>query len=242
VAPPSFHLSQVRPDAICAAAFDAEDFVREYRLRTHVPVSSDRDQLRRAMRRMRREIPARQRRIASHQLATVADRAHLLRPGSHIAVYHAYGAEADLTHLTHRAWRRGCQVFLPVITHPRTSHMEFFRYEPDMPLKLNAFGIPEPLPAPSARIAALHLDVIFLPLVAFDPRGWRLGSGAGFYDRCLQHLRAPRLWRRPKLIGVAYSQQRVERLEPNAWDVPLDAVVTQSYLQRFPTQRPGAAS
>ena len=175
-------------------------------------------------------------------MAILADRAYLLKPGARIAVYHAYGAEADLTPLTSRAWQRHCTVFLPVITDQRRSRMEFFRYGPDTPLASNAFGIPEPPADPSEHIAARHLDIVFMPLVAFDLQGWRLGSGAGFYDRCLRHLHATRLWRRPKLIGVAYAQQHVDRLDPCPWDVPMDAIITQSFFKRFsmswPISRP----
>lgn len=190
---------------------------------------------------MRRQIPIAERSAAARRFAIVAERAYLLRPAARVAVYHAYGAEADISQITHRAWQRKCWVYLPVITHPRQSRMEFFRYEPHTSLSLNAFGIPEPSADPSTRIRVQHLDIIFMPLVAFDARGWRLGSGAGFYDRCLRHLRATRSWRRPKLVGVAYSQQAVDRLEPSAWDVPMDAVITPSDFQRFPTLRHGAA-
>jgi 5-formyltetrahydrofolate cyclo-ligase len=197
---------------------------------------ANRDHLRREMRKLRRSISPRERSDAARRFAIIADREHLLRPGARIAVYHAYGHEADVASLTRRAWRRGCQVFLPVITHVRAARMEFFRFTPRTPLLTNAFGIPEPDPARTGRIAARHLDIIFMPLVAFDDTGWRLGSGAGFYDRCVHHLRGSRRWRRPKLIGVAYEQQRIERLVPSAWDVPMDAVITQRGLRRFQPQ------
>ena len=77
-----------------------------------------------------------------------------------------------------------------------------------------------------------HLDAIFMPLVGFDSRGWRLGSGAGFYDRSLQFLRSRSRWHRPKLIGIAYEVQRVDELIPNEWDVPMNAVITEKHLYR----------
>jgi 5-formyltetrahydrofolate cyclo-ligase len=241
---PSFSLPFAVPRstlAHCAVDLVAEDFRREHH-RPRPSVSSiDRDALRRAMRRTRRALPQQDRRIAARRFTLIADRAHLLKPRSRIGVYHAYGAEADLTHLIHRAWQRGCELYLPVITHRRSSRMEFFRFDPRTPLTKNAFGIPEPPADAAARIAVLHLDIIFMPLVAFDPFGTRLGSGAGFYDRCLQHLHAARVWRRPKLIGVAYAQQQVARLDPSPWDVPMDGVITQHAFKRFPTQRLGAA-
>ena len=108
--------------------------------------------------------------------------------------------------------------------------MEFVRYCARHPLRPNRYGIPEPERGASPRIAVRRLDLVLVPLVAFDARGRRLGSGAGFYDRCLQHLRAGRRWRRPKLIGVGYEFQRVAALAPATWDVPLDALLTEKGL------------
>lgn len=204
--------------------------------------STSREQLRREMRQLRRRITPTERRIAARRFAVVADRAYLLRPGARIAVYRAYGHEADLGPLTQRAWGRGCCIFLPVITHARAARMEFFRFTPSTPLRKNAFGIAEPHPVHSTRIPVGRLDVVFMPLVAFDDEGWRLGSGAGFYDRCLDHLRPSRTWRRPKLIGVAYAHQRSGRLVPSAWDIPMDAVITPRGLLRFHRKQTGTAS
>ena len=117
--------------------------------------------------------------------------------------------------------------------------MEFFKFAPHSRLRRNAFGIPEPEATATTRIAVRHLDIIFMPLVAFDDRGWRLGSGAGFYDRCIHHLRPSRRWRRPKLIGIAYAQQRIDRLAPHVWDIPMDAVITDRYFKRFQPQSLG---
>jgi 5-formyltetrahydrofolate cyclo-ligase len=73
--------------------------------------------------------------------------------------------------------------------------------------------------------------VVLLPLVAFDMHGWRLGFGAGFYDRKLSFLRR-KFCRKPLLIGVGYEFQRVPPQTPGAWDVLLDAVVTERGFQR----------
>lgn len=190
----------------------------------------DRNEIRRAMRAARRSLTREQRTDAARQFAQVVSRARLLRPGMHVAIYHAYGHEADASKVIELARRRGCTVYLPVITHFRHSRMEFLRFDAHEKLLLNRFGIAEPDRIGANRIAARHLDLILLPLVAFDTDGWRLGSGAGFYDRRLSHLRIGRLWRRPKLVGIAYDFQKVGRLEPHRWDIPLDAIVTDRRL------------
>jgi 5-formyltetrahydrofolate cyclo-ligase len=157
-------------------------------------------------------------------------------------VYLAYGSEADLADVIAVARQRRCHLYLPVITDYRRNRMSFVAFDEGARMRVNRYGIAEPktsgISAAASRIAVRHLDLVLVPLVAVDARGWRLGSGAGFYDRCLHQLRPHRSsgpgWRRPKLIGVGYELQRVPHLEPGPWDVPLDAVVTERDLYRLP--------
>ncbi len=119
--------------------------------------------------------------------------------------------------------------------------MEFVRFDTTTRLRRNRFGILEPDHRNAPRIAVRELDLILLPLVAVDTRGWRLGSGAGFYDRRLKHLQRDRHWRRPKLIGIAYEFQRIPLLEPGPWDVPVDAVMTDRGFYRVSRPSPLSA-
>jgi 5-formyltetrahydrofolate cyclo-ligase len=192
---------------------------------------SDRERLRREMRARRRALSPEQRAQAARRFALLVNRARLLRAGRQIAVYLAQGAEADLHWVIDAARRRGCGLYLPVIADYRAHRMEFHLFDAASTLRPNRYGIPEPerrAPTPVAR-----LDVVFAPLVAFDLRGSRLGSGAGFYDRALQRRRRDRKWRRPRIIGVGYECQRVAHLESRPWDVGLDAVLTERGLYRI---------
>ncbi|MHB1543744.1 MAG: 5-formyltetrahydrofolate cyclo-ligase [Gammaproteobacteria bacterium] len=116
----------------------------------------------------------------------------------------------------------------PAIYLPRLAGkmLEFVLWDPLTPMGANAFGIPEPLKGPT--LPAEACPCILLPLTAFDPCGRRLGSGGGFYDRTLAFRMKPMPGRfdLPLLIGVAHDCQRIDRIEPNPWDVPLDAVAT----------------
>ncbi len=68
---------------------------------------------------------------------------------------------------------------------------------------------------------------MLVPLVGFDARGYRLGMGAGFYDRHFEFLRHRRTWLRPLLLGVAFEVQRLEHFADVDHDVPLWGVVTE---------------
>ena len=186
------------------------------------------------MRARRRRLSIAEQTEATSAIARVVARSRLLRPGRRVAVYFKQGSEADLASVITLARRVHCVLYLPVITHRRHSRMEFMRFDARASLHTNSFGILEP--AGDERISVRQLDLILMPLVAVDERGWRLGSGAGFYDRRLQHLRAGRRWRRPKLIGIAYEFQRVPRLDAQPWDVPLDAVITEQRMYRITTR------
>ena len=193
---------------------------------------SERSQLRTQLRALRRAVLPHERVSASRQFARILRRSQLLRPGRRIAVYIAHDHEADPGPVVRLARRNRCELYLPAITDYRRRRMEFRRYASDAQLRPNRYGIAEP-ERTAPRIAVRHLDAILLPLVGVDPHGARLGSGAGFYDRSLHHLRAGRRWRRPKLIGLGYEFQRVGRLSTGAWDVPLDALITEKALYPF---------
>ena len=90
----------------------------------------------------------------------------------------------------------------------------------------NRFGIPEPDVERTSLLDASALAAIVMPLVAFDASGNRIGMGGGWYDRTLAGVRDRQP--RPLLVGAAYELQRVDAIAPAAWDVPLDAVCTES--------------
>jgi 5-formyltetrahydrofolate cyclo-ligase len=73
-------------------------------------------------------------------------------------------------------------------------------------------------------------DVLIVPLLAFDARGYRLGYGGGFYDRTLQALRARHA---VTAVGFAFAVQEVAEVPTDAFDQRLDVVVTEAGLVRF---------
>ena len=79
-------------------------------------------------------------------------------------------------------------------------------------------------------------DVVLAPLLAFDRQGGRLGYGMGYYDRTLDHLRSR--GRRPLAIGIAFAAQEVDEVPTGPADVPLDGVITERALHRFPSPVP----
>lgn len=143
-----------------------------------------------------------------------------------IACYLPNDGEVDTSDLIERMWRMRKSVFLPVLSRLPLDRLWFARALPGMELIPNRYGIPEPRVAARDLVRARELDLILLPLVAFDRNGNRLGRGAGFYDRSLAFLRHRRFLRTPHLLGLAYDFQRVPKIDTDPWDVPLDGVVS----------------
>ena len=131
--------------------------------------------------------------------------------------------EVDPTAIIERAWRAKKRVFAPVTT--THGAMVFRQITPDTVLRRNNMGLWEP--ETGAFVAAKHCDLVITPVVAFDDRGHRIGMGSGYFDRCFSFLKHRRRWRRPKLIGLAFDCQNVEKITPNPWDIPVYQVFTE---------------
>ncbi len=124
----------------------------------------------------------------------------------------------------------GKQCYLPVLHPVARGRLWFARWQPGDVLHPNRYGIPEPSWKTHTLASAWALDMIILPLVAFDARCNRMGMGGGYYDRSLAWRLRRGIWKGPMLIGYAYEAQKLGQIHVAPWDVPLDAVVTESAL------------
>jgi 5-formyltetrahydrofolate cyclo-ligase len=186
-----------------------------------------RQQLRKRLREQRRSLSAHERKRFSEQLAKNFAKTKLFRNSKHIAFYLANDGELDLLPLMQIAWRMKKHCYLPILSPPFQQHMLYFaRYQKGDPLSLNQFAIAEPRVSPRHWRTGRRLNLVLTPLVAFDARGNRLGMGGGYYDRTFAYLRHQHRWRRPRLAGIAYDFQHVDRRERSSWDVPLSTIAT----------------
>jgi 5-formyltetrahydrofolate cyclo-ligase len=180
------------------------------------------------LRALRLALPRHARLAAEGAITDTLRHMRVFGSGTRVAVYLAMPGEVNLGAVIEAARRAGSTLYVPRVTSRRRGTMEFAPLQPGSRLRANGYGIAEPVAAGEARLEPLRLDTILVPVVGFDRNGNRLGMGAGYYDRALRHLRdRGRRWRRPRLVGVAYSCQEVESIVPSRWDVPLDLIVTE---------------
>ncbi|WP_374604223.1 5-formyltetrahydrofolate cyclo-ligase [Arenimonas sp.] len=186
-------------------------------------MNTTRPELRRQLQARRAALPPGERLAAADAVARhLSDQPDLREPG-YVAGYWAVGGEVPLHAVQLRL--APAQVWcLPVLQ--ADGSLRFAPWRAGDPLVNNRFGIPEPEVEPASTLAPEAMSVVLLPLVGFDRAGNRLGMGGGYYDRSFAFRRgvtAP-----PHLVGVAYACQEIPALDAEDWDVPLDAVATES--------------
>ena len=129
--------------------------------------------------------------------------------------------EYDARHFARTLRDRGALTALPVVV-GRGQPLAFREWHPGVRLAKGALDIPYPVDSPEVTPQA-----VLLPMNGWDQRGYRLGYGAGFFDRTLAAL-----VEKPIVIGVTYEAARLETIFPQAWDIPADYVVTERGLYR----------
>lgn len=184
-------------------------------------VIAQRQQLRHLIRARREALSYLQELAGARRLAHRLRQHPRIRQAARIGLYAGFRGELDPWRF-HAEWSRGKQLLLPVLSPDGQASLKFVSAAP--PWRNNRFGILEPCYREQTTCPIWQLDVLLLPLVAFDRAGNRLGMGGGFYDRTLAHL--PVWAKRPWCMGVGYRFQEVAALPAAAWDQPLDEIIT----------------
>jgi 5-formyltetrahydrofolate cyclo-ligase len=189
---------------------------------------SDHDEQRRAMRRELRErraaLSPEERAAVSAAVGSQLAKIAALSRSPVVGGYRAIRGEVDIDAALSRLHDDGAMVTVPRVS---GDHMDFLPWTSGSETITGSFGIDEPINGEPVQFS--RHDVVLVPLVAFDETGQRLGQGGGFYDRAIAAAGAAR----PLLIGVAHAFQQVRSVPVEAWDMPLDAVVTEERVHEF---------
>ena len=100
--------------------------------------------------------------------------------------------------------------------------MDFFEWKNKDPLKINKYGIAEPILAKK-----IYPDIIFVPLVGYDNHLNRLGYGGGYYDRYLEKISK---FKKIFKIGLGFSFQKLKQIPINNHDKKLDLIITEKKI------------
>ncbi len=133
-----------------------------------------------------------------------------------IGGYYPVNFEFDDLKLLKKFEKNEFIISLPVIK--KNFEMDFYKWSFFEPLKINKYGIPEPI---IKKI--IYPDILLVPLIAFDKNLDRLGYGGGYYDRLIL-----KLCKKKKIlkIGLAFSVQKTDKVPTNVYDQKLDYIIT----------------
>lgn len=153
----------------------------------------------------------------------------LLDSNYHFAIYLHSDGELHTDTIIKQLFQLNKAVYLPVLHPDKSNHLLFIRYTASSTLTKNRFGIKEPSTI-DEPVAITDLDIIFMPLVAFNHKGHRLGMGGGYYDRSLASLSNKQITK-PLLIGLSHELQCNENFITHALDIPMDGIITEKNVR-----------
>ena len=131
--------------------------------------------------------------------------------------YYPSNYEIDDLEILYLLEKKKYNISLPVIR--KNNQMDFFKWSISEPLKINKYGIPEPI---SLKIS--YPEILFVPIVGYDDSLNRLGYGGGFYDRYIDKIE---LNKKIIKIGLAFSYQQLKKIPMSLHDKKLDFIITE---------------
>jgi 5-formyltetrahydrofolate cyclo-ligase len=189
-------------------------------MKTQIPIDAAKRAMRAEMERARSALSAANRVAGADALNKTGIGFVSPSPRAVISGYAAIGDELNLWPLLETLAASGHPIALPV-TVCKGEPLIFRAWEPGTALRTGSFSVP----VPDEDASELTPEILLVPLLAFDDEGFRLGYGAGFYDRTLSGLRSRG---RITAIGIAFDEQRLEAVPHDAYDEALDWVLTPS--------------
>ncbi len=136
--------------------------------------------------------------------------------------YFPINFEFDCLQILKQFYFNDYSISLPIIK--RNNQMDFYKWSPNDPLTISSFGIPQPL-----KLKKVYPDIMFVPIVAFDKYRNRIGYGGGFYDRYLEKISQIK---KCITIGLAFSYQKVNKINVEKFDRKLDLILTEKLMQK----------
>ena len=139
-----------------------------------------------------------------------------------IGGYYPSNYEIDDLDILDLLEKKNFKVSLPIIK--KDNQMNFYSWSRNDPLKINKFGIPEPV---STKV--FNPDILLVPLVAYDSSLNRLGYGGGYYDRFIEKIEKIK---KVTKIGLAFSFQEISSIPIDQYDKRLDFIVTEKEIYK----------
>lgn len=173
--------------------------------------------LRRNIRSQREGMPTEERERRNKRICEKIQELLLSERPKVVAAYVPMPTEPGGDHLLHTLTTHCPRVFLPCSQPDRS--LEWALYTEPECLSLGMYNIPEPTGVRYNHSILEEVDLMFVPAMAVDPAGFRLGKGAGYYDRALKHFSG-------RTVTVVYANEVLSSIPTEVHDIPTDTVIT----------------
>ena len=195
---------------------------------------TDKKAIRQQFRKKRSSLPAYRQQLASYAIAAkVLRKISAIRRAGTIAFYIPNEGEINLLPLMFHCLKQGQHCYFPVLECPDEKKLSFAEWVPGQAMKQNKYGIAEPVVPHSHLLSAAEMDLIFMPLVAFDDNGNRLGMGGGYYDRTLAECcygDSANSSQKPFLVATGHDVQYIPQLPHDTWDIIPHITITPAHF------------
>ena len=168
----------------------------------------------------REAIPLEQRRKGDEAITAFLLESFALLAGKVLGLYWPFKGEVDPRVAAHRFRSQGATTALPVVVEKKAP-LQFREWHAGVETQPGVYG----LPVPQSEVVVP--EAVLVPPVGFDREGYRLGYGGGYFDRTLATA-SPR----PLAIALARESSRIDTIHPQAYDIPMDFVVTEAGVHR----------
>lgn len=127
--------------------------------------------------------------------------------------------EWDTYNIIETAWKQGKKVAVPKCD-PKLKQLHFYVITSFDQLEIAHFNIKEPIPSKTEEIHYDEMDLLVVPGLVFDQRGYRVGFGGGYYDRFLTKYNK-------ETVSIISSEQLTEKIPTEAFDLPVRNIITE---------------
>ncbi len=187
-------------------------------------------QLRNEMRERMKAIPPGEAAEKSQAACSLLIAEPVFRNSRTIMIYLSIPGEVDTRDLATQGWKGGKSVLVPKVDWEHKHMDPVVIRSLDAGVREGRYGIPEPVEGEPHPLD--EIDLIVVPAVAFDRRGYRLGRGGGYYDRFLAHPQV-----RAVACGLGFEVQVVDQVPTDSHDHPIDMLVTEKQVLQFAPPR-----
>lgn len=165
---------------------------------------------------------------ASQRITAWVLKSKIFAESQNIACYIPINNEVDTWLIISTIWLQGKNCYLPVFTPKTQDYLQFIKFNKYDKLITSKYKIPEPKVVLEKSITPQNLDLSIIPLIGFNSNLFRLGQGAGCYDRAFDFKKQNKEIK-PYLLGIGYEHQHVE-FRQNSWDMVMDSVITEQAI------------